>query len=73
MRNIERFWSLYFIRLHDEMFKNLRKGQLYFSCLYDVDTELANKIRGDSNTDPFYVDARIPKFFEVIHKEWNLI
>jgi len=52
---------------------SLRKGQLYFSILYSIDHELADRIQAVESNDPFYVDARIPKFLEVIHKEWNLI
>lgn len=40
----------------------LRYGQCLFNTLYDLDSELANKIRG-TNNDPFYLDEKIPKFF----------
>ena len=51
-------------------YPNWRKGQLYFNCLYSMDPELANELRG-SDKDPFYRDDRIPAFLEIIEQRWD--
>lgn len=39
----------------------LRLGQWSFILLYDAHPKIADAIR-ESNDDPFYVDARMPRF-----------
>jgi hypothetical protein len=47
-----------------------RKGQAYFNCLWDMDPELADELRG-TYKDPFYKDDRIPEFLKVVEERWN--
>ncbi len=43
----------------------LRKGQMYFNELYEMNPQLADSIRS-SSCDPFYDDSRIDKFLNKI-------
>jgi hypothetical protein len=43
----------------------LRKGQMYFNELYNMNPQLADSIRS-SSCDPFYDDSRIDKFLNKI-------
>ena len=51
-----------------ESHKNWRLGQTAFNVLCDIHPLLAEKVRGNGDIDPFYVDKHIPKFFEFIMK-----
>jgi hypothetical protein len=43
----------------------LRMGQSLFNALYEIDGELANKIRG-TNDDCFHDDSKILRFLIVV-------
>ena len=43
----------------------VRKGQMYFNELYNINPQLADSIR-NSSCDPFYNDSRIEKFLNKI-------
>lgn len=43
----------------------LRKGQVLFNKLHEINPELANSLRG-SVVDPFYRDERIPAFLSEV-------
>lgn len=51
-------------------FPTWRKGQSYFNCLWNMDTELANELRG-SDKDPFYSDDKIADFLKAVEEKWN--
>jgi len=72
MEKIKLFWDKVNEWHTSGLYKDLRKGQLYFNVLYDIDKVLANKIFLLDIPDPFYVDARIPEFFTIVHKEWGI-
>lgn len=50
---------------------DLRLGQYLFNSLYELNTMIANKIRG-SIVDPFYNDDLIPAFLEKVDELWML-
>jgi len=72
MEKIKLFWDKVNEWNASGLYKDLRKGQLYWTILYTIDRSLAMKIRQKEIPDPFYVDARIPEFFTVVHKEWGI-
>lgn len=43
----------------------VRKGQMYFNELHNINPQLADSIR-NSSCDPFYNDSRIEKFLNKI-------
>ena len=47
-----------------------REGQWLFNTLLEAYEKLAEKLRG-TEYDPFYVDDRIPKFWEFVRIHWN--
>ena len=73
MKKIKLFWDRVNEWREHGLDKGLRKGQLYWIVLHSIDKDFANRIQVVETCDPFYVDERIPKFFEVIHREWNII
>lgn len=44
-----------------------RGGQAYFNCLNQYAPHITDKIRG-TECDPFYDNARLPKFFQEVIK-----
>ncbi len=42
---------------------DLRRGQSLFVALHNLDPDAAEAIRGDHDTDPFYNDNNIPRFW----------
>ena len=48
-----------------ESIASYRLGQSYFNMLYDMNNELANKIRATS-VDPYYQDSRINLFLQYL-------
>ena len=70
MSKIEMFWD----RANEYLLYNRptwREGQCYFNALWDVFPESANKIRGNSDLDPFHVNKNIPAFLEWLNEELN--
>jgi hypothetical protein len=59
---LQHFLKLYHENLSDG---NQRKGQAAFNALYQLDTLVADMIRG-SQFDPFYRDERIPAFMQEV-------
>lgn len=43
----------------------IRYGQALYNALFDINKELARKIVG-TDCDPFYLNNKIPKFFQRI-------
>lgn len=48
-----------------------REGQKAFNLLLDCRPDLAEKIRGNMNLDPFYRDDRLKPFFSWVMDNWN--
>lgn len=46
-----------------------RAGQHAFNVLYQLRPDLAEMVRA-SSFDPFYVDGRLPTFYEWVAKNW---
>jgi len=44
-----------------------RQGQAYFNALEEVDSNLAEKVRG-TRLDPFYNDDRIDLFLDYVNR-----
>lgn len=47
-----------------------RYGQTLFNALYELDSEMANKIRATEH-DPFYDDGKVDKFLDYLDEEWK--
>lgn len=47
-----------------------RFGQTCFNVLHDVRPDLSPKVRGNHDLDPFYVDHKLPAFFEFLKENW---
>lgn len=47
-----------------------RYGQTCFNVLYELDSDLANSIRG-TELDPFYNDDIVPEFLARLRDEWD--
>ena len=46
-----------------------RRGQAYFNALYEINPKFADTL-SEHAVDPFYVDAQIPVWLEVVEREW---
>ena len=57
-------------KAHEYKEYGLRKGQSFFNALYDVDPDLADKIR-DTEIDPFYTDDKLNEFLETVINTWE--
>jgi hypothetical protein len=61
-------WNEYYIRLAP---KGMRIGQAAFNVLVDVRPDLADRVRGSFQLDPFHKDANLPALLEWIFLHWN--
>lgn len=50
--------------------KFLRQGQQAFNVLHEMRPDLANEIRA-TPLDPFYLDERLPDFYNFLYVRWN--
>ena len=55
----------YHIRSHIQ-----RKGQATFNAVFNVDSEIADQLRG-TDKDCFYLDSRIDEFMKVVYERWE--
>lgn len=65
----EEFELAYFAEL-DNKPDFIRKGQCLFNFLYDIQSELANNIRG-GDLDCFHSDRKIPATLKYIKEKWK--
>ena len=49
-----------------------RKGQALFNAMHDIRPDLANKVRGSMNADPFHQDDKIQAFWYAIYDQYVL-
>jgi hypothetical protein len=47
-----------------------RAGQTAFNVLWDMRPDLSEQVRSTS-LDPFYVDERLPEFYEFVKENWT--
>jgi hypothetical protein len=54
-----------------ELFPRWRHGQCLFNALARVDLDLADRVRGDVDLDPFHDDGKIPTFSKWLAINWR--
>jgi hypothetical protein len=69
VESVDEFFG--YARLLNEAFPEWRSGQSMFNALRRVRPDLSEQIRGNTELDPFYVDARIPAFRGWLWAAWN--
>jgi hypothetical protein len=57
---------------YDMNHPTLRWGQVYFNVLSNYCPNLALKINGDPELDPFYDDKNIPSFMTYVQDRWGM-
>lgn len=50
---------------------NLRLGQAYFNAAYEIDSDFADRWRGDYVADPFHHNDNLPLFLTFWEKKEN--
>ena len=50
---------------------NERLGQAYFNTLAEVRPDLAEKIRGKIDLDPYYQDTQLTAFLSYLSEVWD--
>lgn len=69
--NHKELWDEVLKRYHSYIYENVhyRNGQAMFNALYDIDPDLADKLRA-SPVDCFHQDRLIPEFIGAIFINW---
>lgn len=47
-----------------------RLGQWAFNTLNRIRPDLADRVRGKRDVDPFYDDRKLRNFYELVAREW---
>ena len=62
-------WFAIFCRTHADH-QDWRVGQAAFNSLLEHRPDLAEKIRGDPDLDPFYYSSKLPEFYSYLKANW---